>query len=156
VVGLARRIGADPRLGEFGEPDGEVDVGAGIVDRPVPAPAFLWLLEGVETYLILRLLGADLGLVEVMSFDAALSVVRSAAVFAPAGIGVQDLGYLAVLEAYGVPGASGIAPAFVVLKRMKEALFVAVGFIVIARTGAARKFLHHASDHRAHADSAAT
>jgi glycosyltransferase 2 family protein len=113
----------------------------------------LWLLEGIETYVILRLLGADLGLVEVMSFDAALSVVRSAAVFAPAGIGVQDVGYLTVLEAYGVPGASGIAPAFVVLKRMKEALFVAIGFIVIARTGEARKFLH--AQRVAHADSAA-
>jgi hypothetical protein len=87
-----------------------------------------------------------------MSFDAALSVVRSAAVFAPAGIGVQDVGYLTVLEAYGVPGTSGIAPAFVLLKRMKEALFVAIGFIVIARTGEARKFLHH----RTHAESAAT
>jgi uncharacterized protein (TIRG00374 family) len=121
----------------------------------------LWVLEGIETYIILRLLGADLGIIEVMSFDAALSTVRSAAVFAPAGIGVQDVGYLAVLEAYGVPGASGIAPAFVVLKRMKEALFVALGFIVIARTGATRKFLHHihshaVHDHRAHADSAAT
>lgn len=112
----------------------------------------LWVLEGIETYVILRLLGADLGLVEVMSFDAALSVVRSAAVFAPAGIGVQDVGYLTVLEAYGVPGASGIAPAFVVLKRIKEAIFVAIGFVIIARTGEARKFLHH----RMHADSAAT
>lgn len=103
----------------------------------------LWLMEGVETYLILRLLGADLDLVEVMSFDAALSVVRSAAVFAPAGIGVQDVGYLAVLEAYGVPATSGIAPAFVVLKRMKEALFVVVGLVVLLRTRASRTFPHH-------------
>jgi glycosyltransferase 2 family protein len=113
----------------------------------------LWLLEGIETYVILHLLGARLGIIEVMSFDAALSVVRSAAVFAPAGIGVQDVGYLAVLEAYGVPGASGIAPAFIVLKRMKEALWVAIGFVLIARTGAHRRFAHHGA---AHPPSAAT
>jgi hypothetical protein len=92
----------------------------------------LWLVEGCETFLILHLLGADLGLATVMSFDAALSVVRSAAVFAPAGIGVQDLGYLAVLEAYGVPESSGIASAFIVLKRMKEAFWVLVGLVLLA------------------------
>ncbi|MCL2726093.1 MAG: flippase-like domain-containing protein [Polyangiaceae bacterium] len=94
--------------------------------------AFLWLLEGFETFLILRLLGAPLSLIEVMSFDAALSVVRSVAFFAPAGIGVQDVGYLAVLEAYGVPGAHAIGPAFIVLKRMKEAFWVLIGFAVLA------------------------
>lgn len=92
----------------------------------------LWLIEGFETFLILRLLGADLGMATVMSFDAALSVVRSTAFFAPAGIGVQDLGYLTVLEAYGVPVSSGIAPAFIVLKRMKEVLWIAVGYAILA------------------------
>lgn len=94
--------------------------------------AMLWFFEGLETFLILRLLGAPLGLLEVMSFDAALSIVRSAAFFAPAGIGVQDVGYLTVLEAYGVPNAHTIGPAFVVLKRMKEVVFVALGFAMLA------------------------
>lgn len=94
--------------------------------------ALVWLFEGLETYLILRLLGANLSLIDVMSFDAGLSVLRSAAIFAPAGIGVQDVGYLTVLSAYDVPDANAIGPAFVVLKRMKEALYVLVGFVVLA------------------------
>ena len=44
----------------------------------------LWVFEGLESYVILRLLGAPLGVIEVLSFDAALSVVRSTAMFAPA------------------------------------------------------------------------
>ncbi len=116
----------------------------------------LWLVEGFETYLVLHLLGARLGLVEVMSFDAALSVVRSAALFAPSGIGVQDVGYLAILEAYGVPGGSGIAPAFVVLKRMKEAIFVTIGLVLLARTGSKRRFAHHLPSPPAQPPSAAT
>jgi hypothetical protein len=118
----------------------------------------LWFFEGLETFIILRLLGAPLGLAEVMSFDAALSVVRSAAIFAPAGIGVQDLGYLAVLEAYGIPEASGIGPAFVVIKRLKEALWIGLGFVLIARTGATRRFAHHqlAEDAAAEGGCAAT
>ena len=77
----------------------------------------LWVFEGLESFLILRLLGAPLGLIEVLSIDAALSVVRSSAMFTPAGIGVQDVGYLAMLEAYGVPDAASLGPAFIVLKR---------------------------------------
>lgn len=102
----------------------------------------LWVFEGLESYVILKLLGAPLGVIEVLSFDAALSVVRSSAMFAPAGIGVQDVGYLAVLEAYGVPGAASLGPAFVVLKRLKEAFWVAIGFAILARSAPRDVILH--------------
>jgi uncharacterized protein (TIRG00374 family) len=102
----------------------------------------LWLVEGLESYLILRLLGAPLGVSEVLSFDAALSVVRSSAMFAPAGIGVQDVGYLTMLDAYGVPDAASLGPAFIVLKRLKEAFWVLIGFVMLARTGPRAVLLH--------------
>ncbi len=95
----------------------------------------LWFFEGLETYVILKLLGAQMTLIEVLSMDAALSVVRSAAMFAPSGIGIQDVGYLAMLDAYGVPDAHSLGPAFVVVKRVKEAIWLAVGLIMLARTG---------------------
>lgn len=95
----------------------------------------LWALEGLETYAILRLLGAPLTFVEVIAIDAALSVVRSTAMFAPGGIGVQDVGYLAMLQAYGVPDASSLGPAFIVVKRVKETIWITVGFIMLARIG---------------------
>ena len=94
-----------------------------------------WVIEGLETFLLLRLLGAEVGIVETFAMDAALSIVRTAAVFAPAGIGVQDVGYLAFFEALGVPNASALGPAFVVLKRVKEAIWIAIGFAVLARVG---------------------
>jgi uncharacterized protein (TIRG00374 family) len=102
----------------------------------------LWVFEGLETYLILRLLGAPLGVIEVLSLDAALSVVRSSAMFTPAGIGVQDVGYLAMLEAYGVPDAASLGPAFIVLKRVKEAFWIAIGFAILARPGPRALLLH--------------
>jgi uncharacterized protein (TIRG00374 family) len=147
------------RRHHFAHADSQIGRLAGDVHATRQSSAWilgLWLIEGFETYLILHLLGARLDLLEVMSFDAALSVVRSVAVFAPAGIGIQDVGYLAVLEAYGVPGASGIAPAFVVLKRMKEAVFVTVGLVLLARTSAKRRFAHHLASPPAHPPSAAT
>lgn len=102
----------------------------------------LWLVEGFESYVIFKLLGAPLGLVEVLAIDAALSVVRSSAMFAPAGIGVQDVGYLAVLQAYGVPDAPSLGPAFIVLKRLKEAVWIAVGFVMLARSAPPAVILH--------------
>lgn len=143
---LLERISTWPRLARvarwlgtrktaFGEVDariGRLSRDKAVARRAEIRLLGLWLVESVETFVLLRLLGANLGWFEVMSFDAALSVLRSAAVFAPAGIGVQDVGYLVVLEAYGVPVASGIAPAFVVMKRMKEIAWIAVGYGVLA------------------------
>ena len=87
-----------------------------------------WLMDTVETWLILRVLGVHLGFVAVYSFEAGLSLVRSMAFFVPAGLGVQDLGYFAFLSALGVPDALGVGAAFVLLKRTKELLWVFVGY----------------------------
>lgn len=90
-----------------------------------------WLLESLETFLILRLLGAPVGYLDVLAMEAALSVVRSAAVFAPSGLGVQDLGYLAFFSVLGIADAAAVGPAFLVAKRSKELLFVTVGLLLI-------------------------
>jgi hypothetical protein len=91
-----------------------------------------WLLESVETWSLLRVLGAPVDLPSVLSFEAALSVARSAAFFAPAGIGVQDLGYLAAFDAIGIPSAATVGPAFLLLKRAKELFWIVVGLATLA------------------------
>jgi hypothetical protein len=80
----------------------------------------------------LRLLGAGatVDLRAVFAIEAGQSLVRSAAVIAPSGLGVVDLGYGAVLPLLGAD--AGVAPAFVVLKRAKEALWVLAGYAVLA------------------------
>jgi uncharacterized membrane protein YbhN (UPF0104 family) len=93
-----------------------------------------WILESVDTLIILRALGARIGFVEVLSFEAGLSLLRSLAFFSPAGLGVQDLGYIAFLGSLGIPEAAAVAAAFVVLKRAKEIVFVACGYGVLAWT----------------------
>ncbi len=96
--------------------------------HPVPAALILgtWLLESIETFIILGVLGVDVPLLTVLSFDAALSIVRTVAVFAPSGVGPQDLGYLAFFEAYGLPSAAG--PAFLLIKRLNQLVWVTAGF----------------------------
>lgn len=90
----------------------------------------MWLAEGAETYFFLRLLGVDVSLPEVLSFEVVLALLRAAAFMVPAGLGVQDAGYVAFLTALGVPAAATVGAAFVLIKRAKELVWIALGLLV--------------------------
>jgi len=87
------------------------------------------LFEGAEAFVILRLLGVDMTFTQVLAFEVVVSFVRSLAFMVPAGLGVQDAGYVAFLGAFSVPDAPTMGVAFVLIKRAKELLYVAVGFL---------------------------
>jgi uncharacterized protein (TIRG00374 family) len=87
-----------------------------------------WALEVVETYVLLRLLGVDLGFEEILAVEVVVALARHLFVFLPAGIGVQDAGYVLLLGALGVPDVLAVGAAFVVLKRAKELFWSLVGF----------------------------
>lgn len=88
-----------------------------------------WLVETAETYLLCRLVGIDLDISHALAMEAAVVFARNAAFFVPAGLGIQDAGYLAFLSAFG--GAAPFAAAFVVVKRTKELIWIAIGYGVL-------------------------
>jgi uncharacterized membrane protein YbhN (UPF0104 family) len=95
-----------------------------------------WLAETLESFVILRLLsGASgtrpLGFVEVMAFEAVVSLLRSIVFFVPAGLGVQDAGYLLALRGMGAEDPDALGAAFVLLKRAKEVFWIAIGYVVL-------------------------
>jgi hypothetical protein len=94
--------------------------------------AFLvtWTFEALESALLLRLVGIQVDLGAVFAIEAGLSLVRSAVVVAPSGLGVVDFGYATVLPMLGAD--AGGAPAFVLLKRAKELVWVLSGYAVLA------------------------
>jgi len=98
--------------------------------------AFVWILAGWfaeagESWVLLKLLGVDLSFAAVLAFEPVVSFARSAAFFIPAGLGVQDAGYMAFLRRAGIPDAVNRAAAFVLLKRFKELFWIAVGWILL-------------------------
>jgi uncharacterized membrane protein YbhN (UPF0104 family) len=106
--------------------------------------AFLWILAGWfaeagETWVLLRLLGVDLSFPAVLAFEPVVSFARSAAFFIPAGLGVQDAGYMAFLRQAGISDAVNRAAAFVLLKRFKEVFWIAIGWILLLATRAGRE-----------------
>jgi len=101
---------------------------------PLPLITFLlgWLLESADTFLILYVLGARLPWTTVGALEVSASFLRNVAFMVPAGLGVQDLSYLAFLRALDVPDALNVAAAFLLLKRGKECFWAAVGYAVLA------------------------
>jgi uncharacterized membrane protein YbhN (UPF0104 family) len=87
--------------------------------------------ESLETFLLLRLLGAPVTLGQTAAVEPLVSLLRALAFFAPAGLGIQDIGYVALFRLVGVPGAISVSAAFVVLKRLKELAWVSGGWAVL-------------------------
>jgi hypothetical protein len=94
-----------------------------------------WLVEGAEALVILRLLGVNMSYAEVLAFEVVVSLLRSLAFMVPAGLGVQDAGYVAFLGAFGVPDAATLGVAFVLIKRVKELFWIAVGYLLFLVLG---------------------
>jgi len=120
---------------KFAQTDGELQrFFAGAFTSPLPLLAFLggWLVEAAETALILALLGVHLPFGTVGAMEVSASFLRNVMFMVPAGLGVQDLGYLTFLRALAVPDALNVAAAFLLLKRAKEAFWAAVGYAVLA------------------------
>jgi uncharacterized membrane protein YbhN (UPF0104 family) len=93
-----------------------------------------WMLEAFETWLILRLLGAEVPFAVVWAFEPALSLLRHVLFFLPAGLGVQDAGYVFFLAALGIPDPLTTGAAFAILKRAKELVWALLGFLALGRS----------------------
>lgn len=91
-----------------------------------------WFFETVETFLIMKLLGIQLGFSEILALESALSFVRSMFVILPAGIGIQDYGYVRFLDGFGVVESMEMGTAFVLIKRTKEVFWIIFGYILLA------------------------
>jgi len=102
-----------------------------LLSKPLPCFLGVWLVKSLETALYLTLLGAALPFRSVMAFETALQLARAMIVPVPGGLGVQDFGYVLCLRALDVRDAATIGAAFVLLKRGKEAFWMAVGFALL-------------------------
>jgi uncharacterized membrane protein YbhN (UPF0104 family) len=98
--------------------------------------AAAWLCEAAETWLLLQLLGASVSFPEALAIEAAASILRQSGVVVPGGLGVQEVGYVLLITATGVPNPIPLTAAFAVMKRLKEAVWTVTGYALLARGGA--------------------
>lgn len=89
-----------------------------------------WLAEALEVYVLLMLLGLPQSLLLAVALAAFSSVVRAASFMIPASLGVQEGGNVLLFAGLGLtPGA---AMAFSILRRLREAVWSVVGFLLLS------------------------
>ena len=95
-----------------------------------------WLLGSLEAYFILYLLGLEVSLATATIIEAFGTAVRFATFLVPASLGALEGGYVATFTALGLAPSAGVA--FGLTRRVREILWIAVGFVVFAviRSGA--------------------
>jgi putative membrane protein len=77
-----------------------------------------WLASAVATLIAVRLIGGKINLVSVIAIDSILCAMRTAAIFVPAALGVQEAGYAMLMPLFGLPAEIGLAVSL--LKRARE------------------------------------
>ena len=87
-----------------------------------------WLLIALETYLILKILGAEPTFTQAIALESVASILRIVFFFIPSGLGASEVGFVTLLLAFGFPQAITLAAAYIGIKRLKEAGWVALGF----------------------------
>jgi putative membrane protein len=85
-----------------------------------------WLTGALGTWLALFLLAAPVSFADAVAIEAVLAAMRSATIFVPGAIGVQEAGYALLMPLFGFPPQLGIAVSL--LKRARE---IALGVPVL-------------------------
>lgn len=89
-----------------------------------------WLCHGLEVYLIFYLLGHPLSLLTSLGLDALAILITSMGFFIPGNLGIQDGGN--VLLVIGLHLKAIVGVTFSVIRRLREAFWLAVGLIALA------------------------
>ncbi len=126
--GLKRWL--EERKAGFEQADGHL--GQLLAPRRSVLPSLLyigmWVADATESFVLLRLLGFEIGFGEALAIEAIMSVLKVLVFFVPAGLGVQDAGYAAFIGGVAGPGSLHLAAAFVMVKRAREVLLIGVGY----------------------------
>ena len=87
---------------------------------------FGWCASGVWLWLLFWVLGSPLSLSSALAVQSLLEALRSATVFVPAALGVQEAGYAALMPLFGLSPEIGLAASM--LRRARD---IAVGVPVL-------------------------
>jgi len=77
-----------------------------------------WIASSGINFIAFRLMGGHIGIGAAIAMEALLCTLRSAAIFVPAAVGVQEAGYAVLAPLFGLPAELGLAVSL--LKRARE------------------------------------
>ena len=89
-----------------------------------------WVAGGLEVWLALRFFGQPINFATAVVIEAFATGIRSASFLVPAAIGVQEGGLVAIFVGFGLTAGAGLA--FGLTRRIREAVWAATGYAVLA------------------------
>ncbi len=89
-----------------------------------------WVAVGFETYLILRFLGVNPSFTQAVALESTASLFRIVFFFLPGGIGASEVGFVALLVAFGFPDPITLSAAYIAVKRLKEGVWILAGYLM--------------------------
>jgi hypothetical protein len=100
-----------------------------------------WIFIGLESFVILSLLGARVAVWQALSLEAVASLLRITFFFLPSALGAAEIAYAALIASFGIPDAITMAAAFIAVKRSREVLWILLGYstFLLPRTRSAAK-----------------
>ena len=102
-----------------------------------------WLASATMVWLSVRLIGGHLGFLSAVAIEALLAGLRSATVFVPSAIGVQEAGYAALMPLFGLGPEVGLAVSL--LRRARD-IVVGVPVLLAWQAMEGRRALTKAAD----------
>lgn len=93
-----------------------------------------WLLDATEIYLVSRLLGQPVTVAQAIVVEAFVGVAKVMGMWVPGAMGVQEGGILLIGRTAGLP--EPLCLAYAVLRRAREVVFVAIGWLLFYAGGA--------------------
>lgn len=93
-----------------------------------------WLLDATEIYLVSRLLGQPVTIAQALVVEAFVGVAKVMGMWVPGAMGVQEGGILLIGRTAGLP--EPLCLAYAVLRRAREVVFVAAGWLLFYAGGA--------------------
>ena len=92
-----------------------------------------WALGAVEVYVLFALMGTDADWIDALIIETMIQPVTAAALVIPGVLGVREAGGVYLCRLLGIDDSAGLT--LMVLKRAREAVYNAIGLVVLARAG---------------------
>ena len=89
-----------------------------------------WFLGSVETWLILKFLGAEVSFATATVIEAFGTAIKVATFLIPASLGALEGGFVATFVALGLSASTAIS--FSLVRRVREVVWIAIGLVVFA------------------------
>lgn len=96
---------------------------------------FTWVLLSLESLVILKVMGINATISQMILIESLISIIRICFFFIPGALGPQDAALIILFNLVGIPDPILNAFIFVFLKRSKEFVWIIVGYILLMLLG---------------------